>query len=320
MKDQLPFRADILKIMKYNLAAKSGAVYERTSTDYELDLYVSGNRSMQINQKSYDIEAGSLIFRRPGDHTISRGSYNCYTMTLDLSGEKKELCGVYDRNDPSNTVQARSDNPLLEQIPSHFVVGDLSAYIEIYDQLCYLFQNVQSKDAISILLNRLLFLALSDVFHTMYGNTDHTRESRVLTETCKYVQENFHRPISIEELAANVSFSPSYFCKLFKKAASITPAEYVISVRLSNAKLLLSESDLTMSQISELCGFCDASYFSYNFKQRFGKTPMEYRLTKCLPLAIAPTILVWLSASGTVLPWATVEKNLKRWGFDALTY
>ena len=280
MQEKFPFCAEILKIMKFDLAVDSGVVHERISTDYELDFYVSGTRSMQINEKRYKIEAGSMIFRRPGDHSISSGAYNCYTLTLDFSGKKKALYGCYDRNDPSNSMQEISDNALLEQIPSHFVVGDLSAYIELYDGLCYLFQNVQSKDTASILLNRLFFLALSDVYHTMYRNTDSTKEGRVLTETCKYVQENFHRSISIEELAANVSFSPSYFCKLFKKAANITPAEYVISVRLSNAKHLLLESDLTMSQIAELCGFCDASYFSYNFKQRFGKTPMEYRLTK----------------------------------------
>ena len=280
MQKEFPFCAEILKIMRFNMAVGSGVVHERISTDYELDFYVSGNRSMRINEKSYHIEAGSLVFRRPGDHSISSGAYNCYTMTLDFSGKKQALGGCYDRNDPSNAMQEISNNPLLDQIPSHFVVGDFSAYIEVYDQLCHLFQNVHSKDTASILLKRLFFLILSDVFHAMYSNTDHTRESRVLTETSKYVQENFHRNISIEELAANVSFSPSYFCKLFKKAANTTPAEYVISVRLSNAKLLLLESDLTMAQISEMCGFCDASYFSYTFKQRFGKTPMEYRLTK----------------------------------------
>ena len=71
-----------------------------------------------------------------------------------------------------------------------------------------------------------------------------------------------------------------FFCKLFKKAANTTPAEYIISVRFSNAKLLLSESELTISQISEMCGFSDASYFSYYFKKSFGITPGEYRLTK----------------------------------------
>ena len=280
MQNALPFCAEILKIMKFSLAVDSGVVHERTSTDYELDFYVSGSRSMRINEKSYDIEAGSMIFRRPGDHTISRGGYNCYTMTLDFSGNRKMVSGGYDRNDPSNTMQAPSDNAMLSLIPSHFVVGDPSVYIALYDQLCYLDQNVQSKEAAAILLNRLFFLVLSDVFHARYSNSDHTRESRVLTETCKYVQENFYRSISIEELAANVSFSPSYFCKLFKKAANTTPAEYVISVRLSNAKLLLLETNLTMSQIAEMCGFCDASYFSYYFKKSFGKTPLEYRLTK----------------------------------------
>ena len=280
MRQSLPFCAEILKIMKFSLAVDSGVVHERTSTDYELDFYVSGIRSMRINGKRYDIEAGSMIFRRPGDHSISSGAYNCYTMTLDFSGKKKFLCGAYDRNDPSNAMQELSDNALLEMIPSHFVVGDTSEYIKIYDRLCSLFQNVHSGDAVAALLNRLFFLALSDICNTMNGDTENGKESRVLNETCRYVQENFHRSISIGELAANVSFSPSYFYKLFKKAANTTPAEYIISVRLSHAKLLLLESDLTVSQISEMCGFCDASYFSYYFKKSFGKTPLEYRLTK----------------------------------------
>ena len=46
------------------------------------------------------------------------------------------------------------------------------------------------------------------------------------------------------------------------------------------AKLLLAESDLTVSQISEMCGFSDASYFSFYFKKTFAVTPIEYRLTK----------------------------------------
>ena len=280
MQNSLPIRAEILKIMKFSLAVDSGVVHERTSTDYELDFYVSGSRSMQINGKRYDIEAGSMIFRRPGDHSISSGAYNCYTMTLDFSGTKKLLCGAYDRNDPSNTMQERSDNSLLALIPSHFVVGDTSEYIKIYDRLCFLFQNVHSGDSVAALLNRLFFLALSDICNTMHGETENSKESRVLNETCRYVQENFHRSISTEELAANVSFSPSYFYKLFKKAANTTPAEYIISVRLSHAKLLLWESALTVAEIAEACGFHDASYFSYYFKKSFGITPSEYRLQK----------------------------------------
>ena len=67
---------------------------------------------------------------------------------------------------------------------------------------------------------------------------------------------------------------------MFKKNANTTPTEYIISIRLSNAKKLLVESNLTVAQIAELCGFNDASYFSYYFRRRFGMKPSEYRLSK----------------------------------------
>ncbi|MBQ8388188.1 MAG: helix-turn-helix transcriptional regulator [Clostridia bacterium] len=280
MQDQLPFRAGILNIMKYSVEVKEGVVHERTSTDYELDLYVGGNRTMEINGSRYDIEAGSVVFRRPGDHTLASGSYNCYTLTLDFSGQKKPLYGKYDRNDPANSVQEKSNNALLELIPSHFMTANLSEYIQIYDRLCYQFGNVDSAGADTVLLNRLFFLVLSNVCHTLYSSVEESRDSRVLTETCKYIQENFHCDISIKELADNVSFSPSYFFKVFKRLANTTPAEYLISVRLSNAKLLLLESDLAVAQVAERCGFHDASYFSYYFKKNFGIAPSEYRLTQ----------------------------------------
>lgn len=280
MQEKLPFSAGILNVTKFSVAVDSNVIHERISTDYELDFYMGGKRSMSINGKDFSIEAGSVVFRRPGDHTLARGSYNCYTLTLDFSGEKEALYGRYDRNDPSNSMQGIDPNPLLERIPAHFVSRNPSEYVQIYDRLCYQFQNVHSKKENAILLNQLFFLILSNVFYGLYNEEKNSNESRILTETCKYIQENFYRDISVKELADHVSFSTSYFFKIFKKAANTTPAEYLISVRLSHAKLLLWESDLTVAQISEACGFHDASYFSYYFKKSFGITPSDYRLQK----------------------------------------
>ena len=277
MHGKLPFAADILDIHKFSLALDSGVVHERTSSDYELDFYMSGPRTMEINGNRFLIENGSLVFRRPGDHTRSSGAYNCYAMTLDFSHEKFEGGGKYHRNDPKNPIQRISDEPLLSLLPSHFVVRDPSEYVKIYDKLCYNFQNVNSGKENEALLSELFFLALSNVCHNLQSDAEGSRESRVLNESCRYIQENFHRTITIKELADNVSFSPSYFFKLFKRAANTTPAEYIISVRMSNAKRLLLETELTMAEIAEACGFNDASYFSCCFKKLFGATPSEYR-------------------------------------------
>ena len=280
MQQPFPFCANILGIMKFNLEVESGVVHERIATDYELDFYVSGNRTMTINGVPYTIQAGSVVFRRPGDYTRASGSYNCYALTLDFSGKPKPLREPYDRDDPTNSVQERCDDPLLALIPSHFVTANLSEYIRIYDQLCYTFEHVDAHESDTALINQLLFLVLSNACQTRYGDTAESRDGRILTKTCKYIQENFHRELSIQELADHVSFSPSYFYKIFKKTANTTPAEYIISVRLSNAKVLLLESDLTVAQIAERCGFRDASYFSYYFRKSFGITPSKYRSSK----------------------------------------
>lgn len=278
MDVNMPFSVGVLNAFKFNLVLESTAVHKRTATDYELDYYIGGNRKMSINGNEFTVGNGSVIFRKPGDYCISSGTYNCYSLTLDFSGKKQNLYGNYDRNNSDNTMQEICTNPLLELIPSHFISKHSSDYVKIYNKLAYNTQNINSKETDTILVNQLLFLILSDVCYTIHNETDNNSENRVLTETCKYIQENFHKNISIKELANNVSLSPSYFLKMFKKNANTTPTEYIISIRLSNAKQLLTESNLTVSQIAEQCGFNDASYFSYYFRRHFGIKPSEYRV------------------------------------------
>lgn len=277
MSDFLPFDADVLDARKFILKLDPGMTHKRIINDYEFDFYVGGNRHLTINGESFSVGNGSVVFRRPGDICSSSGSYNCYCLTLDFSHKKKSLCGNYDRNNNGNSRQDISSNSLLDLIPPHFVSRHSGEYIEILDKLCYNFQSVDNSINV-VLVNQLLSLALSDVFYyqSVQNNNDDFNNNLLVT-TCKYIQENFNKPITINELAANVSLSPSYFLKLFKKATNTTPAEYIISIRFSKAKQLLAESNLTTANIATLCGFNDASYFSYYFKKRFGITPSVYR-------------------------------------------
>jgi len=277
MADYLPFSADILDVRKFILKLDPGITHKRIINDYEFDFYVGGNRKITINNESYNIGNGSVVFRKPGDIVISSGSYNCYCLTLDFSHKKKDLCGIYDRNNNDNSRQETSNNPLLDLIPTHFISRHPGECIEILDKLCYNYQSVDSKIN-DMLINQLFSLALTDTFYyNSVHNENNDFNNNFLITTCKYIQENSSKPITINELAANVSLSPSYFLKMFKKATNTTPAEYIISIRFSKAKQLLAESNLTMANIATLCGFNDASYFSYYFKKGFGITPSVYR-------------------------------------------
>lgn len=274
------FDATILNMVKFQLELAPIEKHTRIIKDYELDYCISGNRTMTVNNTAYLIGCNSVIFRRPGDYAVSTGNYNCYCLTLDFSHKKDNGHRREDpRCDPTSSFQDLSSNPLLDIIPTHFVSPHPNEYIQIFDKLCYSYQG-NDKDKNLLLLNQLFFKILSDVYSLQTQETDPNSDNMILSKTCHYIQENFSKPITIKELAHNVALSESYFIKTFKNIANITPIDYLISIRLSNAKRYLSESSLSIVEISDICGFNNASYFSYYFKKKVGMTPNQYRANK----------------------------------------
>lgn len=102
-------------------------------------------------------------------------------------------------------------------------------------------------------------------------------KSELLMPALNYIEENFRRDFSIAVLAEVSGVSQQYLCRLFNQTMNIRPNEYITFRRLQEAKLLLAESSLPVSEICMLSGFADASYFSTVFKRYEGLTPAEYR-------------------------------------------
>ena len=77
--------------------------------------------------------------------------------------------------------------------------------------------------------------------------------------------------------AKQCNMDKSYFYKLFKAWANVTPNEYRNQLRISSAKSMLKNTNLTIYQIAEKTGFIDPYYFSRIFKNKVGITPLRYR-------------------------------------------
>ena len=273
----LPFSANILNAHKFILNRDSISCHERVILDYELDYYIMGGRKMILNGESFSVDDDTIVFRKPGDHVVSYGNYNCYVLTLDFSKKKGDYHGTYDRVDPSNVMQELSDNKLLDLIPSRFAVKKTSEYVRIYEELCYHAYRDNADTTKTLLLNQLFCLILSDVCHNALSPERTELQSIILSETHKYIEVNQGRAITLEDLSKNVCLSPSYFSKKFKDAAGMSPLEYVLSIRFTSAKHMLSSTNLPICEIAQSCGFNHAAYFSYYFKKRFGISPKAYR-------------------------------------------
>jgi AraC-like DNA-binding protein len=118
-----------------------------------------------------------------------------------------------------------------------------------------------------------------------YGFThhiEHTSQAILTIEAIKgaveFVKLNYHRTITVNDLA-NVAFlSVSAIERRFKKHLGITPKQFINKIRLENARRMLIETELPIEEIAFQCGFAAHSYFSRQFKIMFDLLPSQLRL------------------------------------------
>ncbi len=98
-----------------------------------------------------------------------------------------------------------------------------------------------------------------------------------LSQVVEYLQEHFRENVEIPTLAKMSNISMSAFINKFKKYLGMTPKEYIRNLRIQDASYKLRERDISLIEISQICGFSDQSHFSREFKKVMGETPARYR-------------------------------------------
>ena len=109
------------------------------------------------------------------------------------------------------------------------------------------------------------------------GEQSATAYSDTVTKMLKYIHSNWQKPISVADVAKKVSLSESRTAHIFKEAIGKGIHGYVMGLRISTAKELLTSTDMSISDIGETVGFNDPLYFSRAFKAGVGLSPREYR-------------------------------------------
>lgn len=100
-----------------------------------------------------------------------------------------------------------------------------------------------------------------------------------ITPVIDYINNNFEKPISLQDMADILHITPNHLCALFKSELKMRPIEYLNSVRINNAKHMLKEEEhLKIYEIAARCGFENDNYFREVFNRSCGLTPKKYRL------------------------------------------
>lgn len=92
-----------------------------------------------------------------------------------------------------------------------------------------------------------------------------------------YIETNYMKELSLQEIAKAMNFSTFYFSKLFKQYFNKNFREYIIDIRLEKAKEMIRNTELTIKEIGINIGYGDPNYFTKIFRKKIGITPSEYR-------------------------------------------
>jgi AraC family transcriptional regulator len=92
-----------------------------------------------------------------------------------------------------------------------------------------------------------------------------------------YINTHLDLDLKLTELSSIAQISTYHFLRLFKKSVGMTPHQYILQQRIERAKYLLKSSNLDISEIAFMVGFCDSSHLTRCFKNSLGKTPSQWR-------------------------------------------
>ncbi len=107
---------------------------------------------------------------------------------------------------------------------------------------------------------------------------DGVARERRFAGVLEYIHRHYTEDLSIAELAAAEHLSVSRFRDVFRQMFGCAPSEYIIGLRLQYAKDLLTGTNLTVTEIAELCGYGDELYFMRLFRKKTGMSARAYRL------------------------------------------
>ena len=98
-----------------------------------------------------------------------------------------------------------------------------------------------------------------------------------IEQATKYFTENYNKSINIQAYAESLNMSTCWFIRRFKEIANVTPMQYIIALRMTNAKILLESQTYNVSQTAYHVGYDNPLYFSRLFTKFVGISPKEYK-------------------------------------------
>ena len=236
----------------------------RVLSEYQI-LYISKGKGTfrSVSTKKSPVHKGCVILLFPGQ-------WHSYSPSIE-SGWNEYYIGF-----EGPVIDNLNNNEFINRSNQVLEIGVNEDLVNLYSSAIQVAKE-DKKSAQQYLSGIVLHIIGMILSYSHNRNFELNNTDQIIEKAKIIMTENTHRQISIQEIAANLGTSYSWFRKAFKEFTGYAPAQYFQELKLRKAKELLAETNLSIKEIAFKLDFSSYEYFLSFFRKRVGQTPLAYR-------------------------------------------
>lgn len=247
-------------------------------SSYEFHFVANGKGYITMDEKTFTARAGQFYLTGPHLYHSQRSdeqdpmdecSLQCQ-IRLNTEAPKHEI-------EEAEAILQLLNRPMTTSVPDLY--NSIGVFFEILSE-------IQSKK-IGFIANikKLMIELIMSAVRSLNGERPAPKislplshsEHAIVRNCILFLEDNYQEPITLEDIAASIYFSPRHLGRVFKMITGHTVLEYLTEIRINRAKQLMAQSEISLEVIAQECGITNGSYLSTLFKKHFGESPNQYR-------------------------------------------
>ena len=242
-----------------------GVPAHQHSNDYQIQLICEGSMDVRVDSLHFHASRGDVIFiMKDSSHEFRVTSENgMRTLEVKFWTDDEELIALL----KSIRICQRDNKEKIFGILSRIIV---EGYRQIFPY------RILSN---AILLEGLALLArMSKNGDPGIGSAmeDNQEQSKLLKDVMQYISTDGNRKLTVKDIAESCGLSSDYFSRVIRRETGMSAIQFINEMKFKQARLMIQNTELSLSEIAWSLGFSSIQYFSRFFRQHAGVSPSEY--------------------------------------------
>ena len=236
----------------------------RGRLDYQLLYVASGKTVFYFNGEPKEVTAGHMVLFQPKQEQ----HYEYFAV------DRPEVYWVHFTGSDVKNILRHYDIPLDRYV---IYSGSSATYAYLFKEMIHELQTCRTgyQELLEMYLRQIFLLIQRSREEEKPAVSSYLQEE--MEHARRYFSEHYNENIHNEDFAVSRSMSVSWFLRNFKQITTMSPMQYILSIRMNNAVTLLETTDYNVTEISAIIGYDNPLYFSRIFRKQVGMAPSDFR-------------------------------------------